>query len=322
MKKILIIHTGGTISMVCDANEGVIIDDTASNPISDASLLTKTIDTVYFVEEPYNVPSPHVTPENMLTIRNLINKYIIEKEITGVVITHGTDTLEETAYFLELTVDSDIPIVVTGSMRSSNEPGADGPSNLRSAINVSTSDESVGKGVMVVLNEEIHASRDVTKTHTSNISAFNSPDFGPIGVVLNDGVYYHHQPLLEKKFDIASVNKKVPIIKAYTGIDYDLINYCVASKCDGIVIEALGIGNLPPTAVAPILDAINNKIPVVIVSRCQSGFVSDVYNYDGGGVQLKRMGVIFAKGLNAQKARLKLLIALSSEEKVELTEIF
>lgn len=322
MKKILIIHTGGTISMVSDAEVGVVIDTSTKNPISDETLLKKNTDAFYFVEEPFHLPSPHITPSKMLVISNLIKKYIVEKGITGAVVTHGTDTLEETAYFLELTIDSEIPVVLTGAMRSSNEPGADGPSNLRSAIEVASFEGSVGMGVIVVFNEEIHASKDVTKSHTSNLATFQSPQFGPIGVATKNGVYFHHQPLPEQKFEITSVDKKVPIIKAYSGIDYDLIEYCISMKCDGIVIEALGRGNLPPATLPSIQAAINCGIPVILVSRCACGFASDVYNYEGGGVQLKNMGVIFAKGLNSQKARLKLLVALSSEQKVSLPDIF
>lgn len=322
MKKILIIHTGGTISMVKDSEVGVVIDASGKNPINDLSLIENREETIYYVEEPFHLPSPHITPNNMLTLSNLIKKYIDEKGITGAVITHGTDTLEETAYFMELTIRSTIPIVVTGAMRSSNEPGADGPSNLKSAIDVASSDVAVGKGVFVVINEEIHASKDVTKAHTSNLSTFQSPQFGPIGIVTKNGVYFHRQPLPVRKFNIKSVDKKVPVIKAYSGIDHDLMDFCLEKKCDGVVIEALGKGNLPPTAIPSIQKLIDNHIPVVLVSRCFSGFAADVYNYEGGGVGLKKMGVLFAKGLNGQKARIKLLVALSSEEKVNLADYF
>lgn len=322
MKKILIIHTGGTISMVTSGDHGVVIDNKSGNPISDASLLEKKDDIIYFTEEPFQLPSPHVTPNDMLKISNLIKKYIAEEGITGAVVTHGTDTLEETAYFLGLTVDSDIPIVVTGAMRSSNEPGADGPSNLKGAIDVALFEGSKGKGTMVVFNEEIHSSRDVTKTHTSNLGTFQSPQYGAIGSVTKSGVFFHHSPILSLKFDIKSVDKKVPLIKAYAGLDYDMIDYCIEKNCDGIVIEALGKGNLPKSAVPSIQAAIDKDIPVVLVSRCHRGFASGVYNYEGGGVHLQKIGVLYARGLNGQKARLKLLIALSSEQKVNLSDIF
>src|SRR5690606_11722050 len=150
-----------------------------------------------------------ITEKEMLKLKRKIETSIIEDKIEGVVITHGTDTLEETAYFLDITVQSDIPIVVTGAMRSSNELGADGPYNLISAVRVAASDNAIGKGVLVVLNDEIHTAKNVTKTHTSNIATFQSPQYGPLGIVSKREITFHHIPTVRESYKIKKVTKNV-----------------------------------------------------------------------------------------------------------------
>lgn len=308
-KKILIIHTGGTISMSEDANTGAVKPGEHNPLISKTNELINLADII--VEEPFNLPSPHITTNEMLTLKRLIEENHKQNQIEGVVITHGTDTLEETAYFLDLTVPINIPIVVTGAMRSSNEIGSDGLYNLIESIRVARREEAIGKGVLVVLNDEIHTAKNVTKTHTSNVSTFQSPQYGPIGIITKRGIIFHHAPTNTECYDIKSITKKVALMKAYAGMDSTLLNAVNELGYDGIVIEALGQGNIPPAAVEGINNLIKNKIPVVLVSRCFNGIAQDIYGYEGGGKKLKEIGVIFSNGLNGQKARLKLLIALS-----------
>lgn len=309
-KKILVIHTGGTISMSEDESTGAV-KPSESNPLTEKTMgLVDFADLI--IEEPFNLPSPHITPTEMLQLRDIIVKHSIEVDLAGVVITHGTDTLEETAYFLDLTVHTSIPIVVTGAMRSSNEVGADGLYNLISSIKVAASDEAKNKGVLVVLNDEIHTAKNVTKTHTSNIATFQSPQYGPIGIVTKRGVLFHHVPSRAEYYNIQDANKRVVLIKAHAGMDSTLLYAINELPCDGIVIEALGQGNLPPATIPGIKALLSNNIPVVFVSRCFNGIAQDTYAYEGGGKQLKELGVIFSNGLNGQKARLKLLIILAT----------
>ncbi len=162
-KNILTIHTGGTISMFEDKETGAV-KPSEKNPISIAPVeLQETVSLI--IEEPFSLPSPHITPNEMLIIRDIILKKMEETTIDGVVISHGTDTLEETAYFLDLLIDTTIPIVLTGAMRSSNEIGFDGLHNFVSAIRVACCEQAHNKGVLVVLNDEIHTAINVTKTH-------------------------------------------------------------------------------------------------------------------------------------------------------------
>jgi len=275
------------------------------------------------VEDVFHLPSPHMTPNEMLQLQVMIDEKVKNDNIQGVVITHGTDTLEETAYFLDLTVQADVPIVVTGAMRSSNELGADGLYNFLSAVKVASSEEAKGKGVLVVLNDEIHCATNVTKTHTSNVATFQSPQYGPIGMVTKRGVVFHHALVHYEKYAVTQITKNVVILKAYAGMDETLLAAIEQLPVDGIIIEALGQGNLPPRTLAALQRLIDKDIPVVLVSRCFNGIVQDVYSYEGGGKQLKNMGVIFTYGLNAQKARIKLLVAQEvTKEQTEIQAMF
>lgn len=269
------------------------------------------------VEDAFHLPSPHMTPIEMLQLQQIIDERAKKEKIDGVIITHGTDTLEETAYFLDLTVQAEVPIVVTGAMRSSNELGSDGLYNFLSAMRVACSEEARDKGVLVVLNDEIHCATNVTKTHTSNVATFQSPQYGPIGIVTKRGVFFHQAILHRESYQVNRVTKNVILLKAYAGMDDTLLTAIENLPVDGLVIEALGQGNLPPKTVPALLRLIEKNVPVVLVSRCFNGIVQDVYSYEGGGKQLKDIGVIFTNGLSGQKARIKLLVALEVAKNIE-----
>ncbi|WP_034528246.1 asparaginase [Secundilactobacillus oryzae] len=306
MKKILAIHTGGTISM--SQNESGEVVPNSDNPIAqNQTILNGQVDLI--TDELFNLPSPHITPEIMLQLKNRIEQ--AERDgIDGVVITHGTDTLEETAYFLDLTLPNTIPIVITGAMRSSNEIGSDGLYNFRSAIATAADDESRDKGVLVVMNDEIHTARYVTKTHTTNVATFRTPTFGPIGIVSNQEARYFQELIRQTTCQVDHVVDHVYLIKAYAGMTGELFDFLPA-ETNGVVIEGLGAGNLPPQTLAAIQRLLDRNVPIVLVSRCYNGVAQDIYDYEGGGVGLKKMGVILCQGLNGQKARIKLLVGLS-----------
>ena len=321
-KNILVIHTGGTISMSEDRETGAV-QPTDKNPMASAPAEQLQQSATLLVEEPFTLPSPHITPKEMLQIRDMIKDKTKQTTIDGVVITHGTDTLEETAYFLDLLLDTQIPVVLTGAMRSSNEIGFDGLHNFITSIRVASSNQAQGKGVLVVLNDEIHTAKNVTKTHTSNVSTFQSPQFGPIGIVTKQEVLFHHQPITTRKFNVQNITKNVPLLKAHAGMDSTLLLALSDIQIDGLVIEALGQGNLPPSTLPGLHALITQDVPIVLVSRCFNGITQDVYSYEGGGKQLKKLGLIFSNGLNGQKARLKLLAALEEgKTREEINTIF
>lgn len=256
-----------------------------------------------------NVPSPHIRLEHMMTLYQKIKAE--QANFDGFVITHGTDTLEETAYFLDTMAIPEKPIVLTGAMRSSNELGSDGVYNYQTALRVAADEKSADKGVLVVMNDEIHAAKYVTKTHTTNVSTFQTPTHGPLGLVTKREILYFKTAEPRVRFDLSAISGTVPIIKAYADMDSVLLDSLSHSAISGLVIEALGAGNLPPTILPAIQKLLHQNIPVVLVSRCFNGIAEPVYAYQGGGIQLEQEGILFVKELNAQKARLKLLIALN-----------
>jgi L-asparaginase len=233
------------------------------------------------------------------------------------VITHGTDTLEETAYFLDLYLSSSKPVVFTGSMRSYSELGFDGLSNLVSSILVAAHNDSRDKGVLVCLNDEINTASEVTKSHTLSLDTFKSLEFGPIGIVEQENVIYTRKaPDFRKIINPNSVVQDVEIVKASAGTSSQILNFLIDSGSKGIVLEALGRGNVPPMMVPGIKRAIENNIPVVLTSRCPKGRVLDNYGYEGGGHHLRQLGVIFTSNLNAQKARIRLMLTLGIAQKL------
>ncbi|WP_208422633.1 asparaginase [Latilactobacillus fragifolii] len=308
MKKILVLHTGGTIAMSADEDGAVAPTD--QNPMAG---FEKLFDNQLMIESETfaNLPSPHITPAVMLDLKNRIQQ-AEEDGIDGVVVTHGTDTLEETAYFLDLTLPNNIPVVVTGAMRSSNEIGADGLHNLISAVWTAASDDAHDKGVLVVMNDEIHTARYVTKTHTTNVATFRTPTFGPIGLVSKHNANFFQELIRSEICDIKTLVEPVYLLKAYAGMDGTLFNAIDQPNTKGLVIEALGAGNLPPATLPAVQSLLNHNIPIVLVSRCFNGIAEDVYDYQGGGVKLKQMGITFCQGLNGPKARLKLQVGLSA----------
>ncbi|HFG2221757.1 TPA: asparaginase [Staphylococcus aureus] len=320
MKHLLVIHTGGTISMSQDQSNKVVTNDI--NPIS---MHQDVINQYAQIDElnPFNVPSPHMTIQHVKQLKDIILEAVTNKYYDGFVITHGTDTLEETAFLLDLILGIEQPVVITGAMRSSNEIGSDGLYNYMSAIRVASDEKARHKGVMVVFNDEIHTARNVTKTHTSNTNTFQSPNHGPLGVLTKDRVQFHHMPYRQQALENVNDKLNVPLVKAYMGMPGDIFSFYSREGIDGMVIEALGQGNIPPSALEGIQQLVSLNIPIVLVSRSFNGIVSPTYAYDGGGYQLAQQGFIFSNGSNGPKARLKLLVALSNNlDKAEIKSYF
>jgi L-asparaginase len=256
-------------------------------------------------------PGPHVTPEIMIELSRQLRKRIAEKKYDGLVVTHGTDTLEETAYLIDLTIKTEIPIVFTGSMKNSSEPDWDGPRNLCDSIQVCLNQNSKGMGVLVCLHGEVNAASEVTKIFSNEIETFQSLDFGALGFVQYGRVVYNRLPRHLETINTNKVNSNVDLLTVYAGMDEKFFRHSADSGTDGLVIQALGIGNVPPSAFKGVEYVIKKNIPVVLVSRCPAGETSNIYSYPGAGKHLHDLGVIFTDYLNGQKARIKLMLALS-----------
>lgn len=308
-KKISIIFTGGTISMKIDPNLHAAVPALDSKEIM--SMIPNIGDFCEIEVINYgNIPSPHITPKMMIEISNLVKDSVAREDIDGVIVTHGTDTLEETAYLLDLIVKTSKPIVVLGSMRNSSELGYDGSSNLAAALCTAVSDKAMNKGVLVVMNNEVNAAAEVTKTNTLSLDTFKSPEFGPLGIVDNDEVLFHRNIISHQYIDTDKLEEKVALIKCVAGIESDIISFYIDNGYKGIVLEAMGRGNIPPSLLKGIKQAIDKNIPVVMVSRCPTGRVLGSYGYEGGGKHLSEMGVMLGGNLPGQKIRIKLMLAL------------
>lgn len=314
MENVIFITTGGTIAMAESETDGVKPQDPMS--LQDVLPLLNRHAHVQ-MEHLFNMPSPHITPYDMFRIAERVQFHLDQPEITGVVITHGTDTLEETAYFLDLVIQSEKSVVVTGAMRSQNELGSDGPYNMVNAVRVAAHPRATYLGALVVFNDEIHAARTVTKTHTSNVSTFLSPSLGPLGLITKKEIQIHRHVVREQHLPLLAPTMNVPLFKVVAGMDDALIKWAIDQQVDGMVIEALGQGNVPPAMLPGMQLALERGIPIVLVSRCYNGIVQDTYDYEGGGKQLKRMGLIFSNGINGPKARIKLMLALHVTREIE-----
>ena len=305
-KKILVLHTGGTISMQADASGAVVTSQ--DNPMNHVSNPLEGVE-VHALDF-FNLPSPHIKPKHMLAIYQKIKEEADRYD--GFVITHGTDTLEETAYFLDTMEVPHKPIVLTGAMRSSNELGSDGVYNYLSALRVASDDKAADKGVLVVMNDEIHAAKYVTKTHTTNVSTFQTPTHGPLGLIMKHEILYFKTAEPRVRFDLDRIQGLVPIIPVYAGMTEELLDLLPVDQLDGLIIQAFGAGNVPKETAQKLNALIQEGLPIALVSRCFNGIAEPVYAYEGGGVCLQNAGVFFVKELNAQKARLKLLIAINA----------
>lgn len=309
MSKIAIVMTGGTITMkIFDPGQGAFPMQDASTMID---ILNETLGFQNLVSYKYAmIPSPSMTVARMQDLKTFIDPLLDDPDISGVVITHGTDALEETAFYLDLVHTSIKPVILTGAMKNASEIGYDGFTNLVSAIHVARSDQSINKGVLVVMNYEIHAAWEVTKTHTLNLDTFKSLSFGPLGIIDGEHVIYYR---LRNRWSYQFNNvflSPVPLIKTYAGIEPSMLESFVHPPVKGMVIEAMGRGNVPPQLVPPIEALIANDIPVIIVSRVPNGRVFDTYGYPGGGKDLIQKGAIFGTDLIGVKARILLMVAL------------
>ena len=305
-KKILIITTGGTIAMKYDSEKGVIpstelIDFLKSFPKLDS---VANIDILEFS----NIPSPYMTPEKMFELSKFVDLKIIDYD--GIVITHGTDTLEETAYMLDLTLTTRKPVIFTAAMRSGDELGLDGPRNIVGSVRVAAHSNSIDKGVLVVMNDEIHTARDVVKVDTGRVDSFESPGYGALGYVDSDDIIYHRQIIQRESVWTDKIETNVDLIKMVSGMDNRYIKSSIENKAKGVVLEAFGRGNIPPYLMPDIEKMIEKNMIVILVSRAYTGRVLPEYGYTGGGKDLVSHGVILGGDLRGHKARIKLMCLL------------
>jgi len=322
LRRVSMIFTGGTISMTIDPETGGAVPS-----LSGDQILARLEDVPGRSDIRYReygkYPGPHVTPRMMLDIARMAAEEAAREDVEGVIITHGTDTLEETAYFLDLALDTDKPVILIGAMHHSEDPAWDGPANIRDALLTVLSGQFRGLGVLTCLSGEINAASEVTKTHTLQRDTFMSFDFGPVGRIFEGRAVYLRRPFIHDHFGLVEPVEPVHLLKCYAGMDALPFRASLEQRVRGLVVEAMGTGNVPPGAYDGIRTVLEENIPVVLVSRCPRGTTDEVYGYYGAGRNLHQAGVVFAQYLNGQKARIKLMLALShSTEMGEIRRMF
>jgi L-asparaginase len=305
-RDVLVLAAGGTISMKGEA--GAV-------PELDGEALVKAVPGLAAYEglsarTVLNKPSPHLTLADQLGVCRQARD--AARRGTGVVVTHGTDSLEETAMLCDVIHDADAPIVFTGAIRPASAPGADGPANLVDAVSVAASAEAAGMGVLVCFGGEIHHARGVRKTDTVSLVAFTSPQTGPLGRVTEGHPIIWSRIPRNAPLDPPDLDRSVLIVPTAAGDDGTLARAALATAPDGVVIGTLGAGHLVPPLLELWAEAAE-RIPVVAYCRPERGVIlSATYGYAGSEQDLRDSGIIPAGFLSAQAARMKLLACVAS----------
>jgi L-asparaginase len=308
-----LLFTGGTISMQRDPVAGGNVPTYGGEALVQ---FARGLDALgpYRIENWAMVPACHLGPDRMWEMRGRIREIAQSGEVQGIVITHGTDTIEESAYLLDRTLDRSIPVAITGAMRTSSDPGWDGPRNLLDAAAVAASDQSAGRGVMVVFNGKVFAGRTAVKVHATDLDAFAAPHAAPIGRVEDGCVEYaqkRESGEAGKPLGPSKLSARVALIPMVVGDEGSMLDLARPTH-DGVVVEAFGSGNVPPGAVPAIGRWIQEGKPVVLASRTPLGVVTPLYAFEGGGSRLVAMGAIPAGPRTPSQARMELMLALSS----------
>jgi L-asparaginase len=307
---VAVVGTGGTIASKYDAALGGHTSAaSAQDLVSAMPEISRVAELRTF--EHSNINSALMDTATAFGLRDTIRRVLGDEAIAGIVVTHGTATLEETAYLLDLTIDSDKPIVVTGAQRNFDEPDADGPRNLLYAVMVASSPEGRGRGVMVALGGEIHAARDAMKVNTERLTCFASRDSGPIGMVTKHSVTFIGTPGLRVHIDVDRIEDHVQLIRMAQGANDLLLRACIRERVAGIVVEATAGGNVNEPFYCAICDALEAEIPVVVATRLTSGAPHPGKGYRGSFQSLLAKGAIGAGYLSGLKARILLMVALA-----------
>lgn len=321
--RVLILATGGTIAGKgeSETEAGYTAGEV---PVDDLLEAVPEMDSVAEVtgEQIAQIGSQDMDTKTWLKLSKRINEVFENDEADAVVITHGTDTMEETAYFLSLTVASDKPVVLVGAMRPATALSQDGNRNLLDAVTVASSSTSKDIGVVTVMNQKIHAARDVDKTSTTDVAAFQSKNFGPMGLVFDGQVHYYYKPLraTDYNFDVRALEglPQVDIIYGYAGAEPDKVDYAVEQGAQGIVYAGVGNGNFSKDVEKALAKSVEDGVVVCRSSRIGSGRVTLNNEVDDD-----KLGFLVSDDLNPQKARVLLMLALTqTDDRSELQNMF
>jgi L-asparaginase len=319
--RIVVLTTGGTIASRQDASgrhrSGALPGEELLAQVALPADQLPEIEVESLLQKPSNA----IGLDDLLTLRKRCLALIEDDSVAGIVITHGTDTLEETAYFLDITLPGALPVILTGSQRAPHEPGTDAYRNLADAIRVAASVQAAALGTLVVFNQAIFAARRVRKVNSFQVQGFAAPETGPLGYVDGDSVTLQARPVRPTASPVSITTSPLPrvdILPAYLDAPADLIGLSVERGAAGLVIEGLGRGHVPPSWVGAIADTTARGIPVAVVSGCATGPVNASYEFIGSLAGLTAAGAIPLRDLSARKARLAMTALLASPQRDDL----
>ena len=322
LPKIAVIATGGTIAMKLDPTTHAPVPALSGEDLVAAVPKLRDIAAIA-VTEFSNVPSDYMGPDRWPGLSRKVDEILADPAIRGAIVLHGTDTLDQTAYFLDLTVKSDKPIVLVGAQRNASDWDSDGSRNLLNAARQILADGSTGMGVTVTLNHHINAAREVRKTHTSNVETFNSGDAGFLGYVDEDRVVFSRKSLRRQTLPLPDRMPRVDLVAMYAGADGSQVRHAAETGAEAIVIEAYGWGNMNAEMHDAIAEVIGKGVPVIVATKVHNGRALPVYGFKGGGNTLLKAGAVFADDLTPDKARILTLIALpKTKDRAALQALF
>jgi len=318
----VLIATGGTIASRLDPDTGLAMP-TASGADLLAAVPALGALAEMDVDEAFRIPSPHIGPEQWIVLHRRVAAALDRPDVAGVVISHGTALLEETAWFLDLTIRHEKPVIVIGAQRNASEPDFDGPRNLYNAVRVCIDGQARGKGVLVMLNQHINAAREATKTHSFDVETFNSGEWGYLGSAAPEGIVFHRAPL--RRLHVPLLPRPLPaveVVSMYAGADGALVR-AAARHAQGLVIQGVGAGHVNPPVYEALLEALAAGVAVVVTTRIPRGGARAGYGFAGSSRMLKDAGAILGSDLSAWKARILLMLALQEKRgNAEIQQLF
>src|SRR5918996_1158949 len=320
-EKVVLIGTGGTIASRHDPKLGrTVASQRGEDLLAQVPQLAEVA--AIEIDDFATVSSFDMSAEFAHRLAGRINQQLARDDVAGAVVTHGTDTMEESCYLADLLLGFDKPAVFTGAQRAHDDPNPDGPGNVLSAVRTAAAPDARGLGAVICFADQIHAARDVTKVSASALATFQSYDKGALGEVDGGRVVIHRRPARRRSFALDRLETRVPLLRLYLGFDVGLVAAALERGARGLVLEAFGRGNGPAALVPAVREAVAAGVPVVVTSRCPTGRVEPIYG-KGGGKDLLDAGATFAGDLKGPKARLLLMVLLSSPEtRGRIAEIF
>lgn len=309
--RVAIVFLGGTIASVADPGAGGNVPR-----LSGAEIIARTPG----LDEIANLvpidgglmPASHFTWDKLFSVAATIREVFGDAAVDGVVVAQGTDSIEESAFFWDLVLDADRPVVVTGAMRASSDAGYDGPANLADAVRVAAAPALRRQGVLVTLAGTVHAADDVIKSHASSLTAFQSPNSGPLAVVEAGRITVTRRRAGRRSVKTSTAATRVHLVTATVGMDGSLVDAARAAGMDGLVVAATGAGNTSAGILEAATRAMADDTPVVLTTRAPAGRAGPFYAFPGGGARWVRAGALLAGSLGGPKARVALALGIGA----------